>query len=123
MSGSFYIPCNRPAENLVKTRDPNVYRMCDRCSDHNVRNRGARVVAPYQEFMMKDFVFKTKHATLEAFLDVSVFFKNSDFEKAEIKFEDEVLILSPNMFFAILADDALTIYEKAAEAHQHASLA
>lgn len=123
ISGSFYIPCNRPAASLVKARDPNVYRMCETCADHNVRNRGARLVAPYKEFMMKEFVFKTKHATLESFLDMSMFFKDGELDKVETKVEDEVLIMSPVMFFAVFAADALELYEKAAEAHQNAALA
>jgi hypothetical protein len=46
-SREFYIPCNRPAEFLVQTKDKSPYRMCDMCTDHNVRNRGAHVIATY----------------------------------------------------------------------------
>lgn len=47
MSHQFYIPCNQPATRMVKTRDPNPYRMCDMCADHNVRNRGAKDIGPF----------------------------------------------------------------------------
>jgi hypothetical protein len=46
-SHNFYIPCNRPAAKIVKTRDPEPYRMCDICANHNVRNRGATIVGDY----------------------------------------------------------------------------
>jgi hypothetical protein len=44
LSHKFYIPCGRPAEYIVKNRDPRPYAMCEACADHNVRNRGARYV-------------------------------------------------------------------------------
>lgn len=46
MSKRFYIPCNAPAAFIVKHdgRDEGPYRMCAACADHNVRNRGGRVV-------------------------------------------------------------------------------
>lgn len=40
-----YIPCGQPAVALVKNRDPNPYFMCMGCADHNVRNRGAKIIA------------------------------------------------------------------------------
>ncbi len=40
-----YIPCGKPAMALVKNRDPKPYFMCEGCADHNVRNRGAHIVA------------------------------------------------------------------------------
>lgn len=49
MSHNFYIPCNRPATRIVKTRDPSAYRMCEACADHNIRNRGAQLVGAYQK--------------------------------------------------------------------------
>lgn len=45
-SHSFYIPCDRIAYWMVKTRDPKPYRMCAACADHNVKNRGAEIVGP-----------------------------------------------------------------------------
>jgi len=49
LSREFYVPCNAPATLLVKNRDPRPYRMCAACADHNVHNRGARVVRPLTE--------------------------------------------------------------------------
>jgi len=48
LSGSAYIPCNAPAVFMVKNRDPQPYRMCQACADHNVRNRGAKIIGPYK---------------------------------------------------------------------------
>lgn len=48
LSLATYIPCNRPAEFMVKTRDPQPYRMCDMCADHNVKNRGATLLGPLE---------------------------------------------------------------------------
>lgn len=48
LSHSFYIPCNRPAVSIVEHRDGR-YRMCEMCADHNVRNRGAKLVGPYRK--------------------------------------------------------------------------
>ena len=45
LSHSHYIPCGKPATCLVKNRDPKPYFMCDACADHNVRNRGATIIA------------------------------------------------------------------------------
>jgi hypothetical protein len=40
-----YIPCGRPAEAIVYSgRDGRGYLMCLGCSDHNIRNRGAKLV-------------------------------------------------------------------------------
>ena len=47
MSHNFYIPCNAPAVFMVKSRDPQTYRMCFACMDHNTRNRGATCIGPY----------------------------------------------------------------------------
>lgn len=47
LSAQFYIPCNRPAERMVKTADPRPYRMCGMCANHNVKNRGAEDQGPY----------------------------------------------------------------------------
>lgn len=44
LSHQFYIACGRPAEFVVKNRDPRPYAMCAACADHNVRNRGAYYV-------------------------------------------------------------------------------
>ena len=42
-----YHPCNVPAVFMVDNGDDKAYRMCAPCADHNVRNRGARIVGPY----------------------------------------------------------------------------
>lgn len=45
----FYIPCNAPAESVVKFRSgEGPYRMCAACADHNIRNRGAELIGPYK---------------------------------------------------------------------------
>ncbi len=46
-SHSFYIPCNQPAVKVVKTRDPEPYRMCLMCATHNQKNRGAVIWGDY----------------------------------------------------------------------------
>ncbi len=48
-SREFYIPCNRPAKHIVgwEHRSEGPYRMCDMCTEHNVKNRGARIIGPY----------------------------------------------------------------------------
>lgn len=40
-----YIPCGAPAVAIVDNGDSRPYYMCEGCADHNVRNRGARVVS------------------------------------------------------------------------------
>lgn len=41
-----YIPCCRPAVSVVwHDRDQRAYPMCAMCTDHNVRNRGGRLIA------------------------------------------------------------------------------
>ena len=45
LSVRMYIPCGKPATFLVKNRDPKPYFMCEACADHNVRNRGAKILA------------------------------------------------------------------------------
>ena len=47
LSHNFYIPCNAPATQLIKTSDPQPYRMCEPCASHNARNRGAHSLGPY----------------------------------------------------------------------------
>ena len=68
---------------------------------------------------MSEFVHKTKFATLNAFIDVKMTFKDGDLSSVEIKHEDEVLIMSSDMFFAVMGGDAHQLYEKAAEAEQN----
>lgn len=48
-SHSFYIPCNKPAVNVVgwKGRSDNPIRMCEFCTDHNVKNRNGYIVEAY----------------------------------------------------------------------------
>ena len=53
MSRRFYIPCNQPATRMVQFRGgataggEGPYRMCDSCSWHNVRNRGAEDIGAF----------------------------------------------------------------------------
>ena len=47
----FYAPCNKPAINIVGWKHrPNEgpYRMCEMCTDHNVKNRGAMIVEKFR---------------------------------------------------------------------------
>ena len=48
-SHNFYIPCNKPAVSIVgwKGRSDTPIRMCDMCTDHNVKNRNGYIVEPY----------------------------------------------------------------------------
>jgi len=46
-SRDFYIPCNRPATQVVRHRDDADYRMCDMCANHNIKNRGAVFAGVY----------------------------------------------------------------------------
>lgn len=43
-----YIPCNKPATQIIRAKDGVVIAMCDMCADHNTRNRGATLIGPYQ---------------------------------------------------------------------------
>lgn len=50
MSATRYIPCGDDATKLVLSdRGTRLYFMCEPCADHNVRNRGAILVATHQE--------------------------------------------------------------------------
>jgi hypothetical protein len=48
-SGSSYIPCDAPATNVVgwRNRTDKPIRMCDFCTDHNVKNRNGYIVRNY----------------------------------------------------------------------------
>ena len=49
LSREKYIPCNAPAVAIIyHDRDRREYRMCAPCADHNVRNRGGKMVGPYK---------------------------------------------------------------------------
>lgn len=45
----FYAPCNAPAVNVVgwKGRRDKPIRMCEACTDHNVKNRGGFIAKLY----------------------------------------------------------------------------
>jgi hypothetical protein len=44
-SRGFYIPCGQPAVAVVRhDKDRRSYYMCAPCADHNVRNRGGKLV-------------------------------------------------------------------------------
>lgn len=47
LSRKAYIPCGRLATAIVRhDRDRRSYYMCGPCADHNVRNRGGKLVTP-----------------------------------------------------------------------------
>lgn len=72
--------------------------------------------------MSGNFVYATRHATLNAFIHVTMTFKDGDLEKVEIKHDRETITLSSDMFFALLGGDAHDLYEKAAESEQNERL-
>ncbi|MCD0415700.1 hypothetical protein LOC51_00600 [Rubrivivax sp. JA1024] len=49
-SVAVYMPCNAPATSVVgwKGRSDTPIRMCDACANHNIRNRGGELIAPYK---------------------------------------------------------------------------
>lgn len=49
LSYNYYIPCNKPAANVVgwKERSDAPIRMCEMCTDHNVRNRNGYIIERY----------------------------------------------------------------------------
>lgn len=48
MGSPFYLPCNQPAVHMIQHPSAEgPYRMCEHCADHNVKNRGAKIVGPY----------------------------------------------------------------------------
>lgn len=63
-----------------------------------------------------------EHETIHQTMKVKLFFNDGDLERVEVKHVDEVVKMSPMMFFAIFQGDAFDIYEKAAKAHQNATL-
>lgn len=69
-----------------------------------------------------NFVYATRHATLNAFIHVIMTFKDGDLEKVLIQHDEEVIKISSNMFFALLGGDAHDLYEKAAESEQNERL-
>ncbi len=74
----------------------------------------------YDEFM-KRYRFEhtiERFATLNAFLNVKMFFEEGDLVKAEIRYDDEVIIMSSSMLFAVMGADAHQLYEIAASAEQ-----
>jgi hypothetical protein len=50
LSTSTYLPCGEPATQLVLSEHGSrLYPMCAGCADHNIRNRGAVLVAVHEE--------------------------------------------------------------------------
>lgn len=49
LSHNYYIPCNKPAVSVVgwKGRNDAPIRMCEMCTDHNVRNRNGVIIRKY----------------------------------------------------------------------------
>lgn len=72
--------------------------------------------------MSGNFVYATRHMVLETFIHVTMTFKDGDLEKVEIKHDRETIMLSSDMFFALLGGDAYDLYEKAAESEQNERL-
>lgn len=48
---SFYVPCNEPAVNIVgwKGRSDIPVPMCEKCTFHNIKNRGGQIIGPYEK--------------------------------------------------------------------------
>jgi hypothetical protein len=72
--------------------------------------------------MSGNFIYATRHATLNAFINVTMTFKDGDLEKVEIKYHEEIVSMSGDMFFAIMGGDAHDLYEQAAESEQNERL-
>lgn len=72
--------------------------------------------------MSGNFVYATRHATLNAFINVTMTFKDGDLEKVDVQHEQEKISMSSDMFFALLGGDAHDLYEKAAESEQNERL-
>jgi hypothetical protein len=49
---------------------------------------------------------------------MKLLFEDETLQRVEVKLEDEVLIMSSDMFFAIFGGDAHQIYDKACESLQ-----
>lgn len=69
-----------------------------------------------------NFIYATRHATLNAFINVTMTFKDGDLEKVDIRHLDETISMSSDMFFALMGADAHDLYEKAAESEQNERL-
>ena len=69
-----------------------------------------------------NFIYATRHATLNAFINVTMTFKDGDLEKVDIRHLDETISMSSDMFFALMGGDAHDLYEKAAESEQNERL-
>lgn len=48
---------------MVKNRDPNPYRMCEPCAEHNVRNRGAQIIGAVQMAEVTHYPSRSKGPT------------------------------------------------------------
>lgn len=51
---NLFVPCGKPAVFIVRNRDPHQYTMCEACADHNVENRGAKIVKNGEKFKLAD---------------------------------------------------------------------
>ena len=68
---------------------------------------------------MTDFWFTSKHGSLDVFL----FSKDGEtINQVRVKFQDEVTIMSSEMFFEIFSENARDIYEEAATKWQNERL-
>lgn len=72
--------------------------------------------------MSGNFVYATRHATLNAIIHVIMFFEEGDLKKVDIEHDQEKISMSSDMFFALLGGDAHDLYEKAAESQQNERL-
>lgn len=69
-----------------------------------------------------NFVYATRHATLNAFIHVTMTFKDGDLKKVDVQHDNEKISMTGDMFFALLGGDAHDLYEKAAESEQNERL-
>jgi hypothetical protein len=55
-SWGLYVPCRKQATTIVHhPKDRRSYYMCDACADHNLRNRGGKLVASKTAFIRERY--------------------------------------------------------------------
>lgn len=56
MSRAAYVPCGAPATSIVRhDKDGRSYLMCTPCADHNLRNRGGKLVSSLDETILERY--------------------------------------------------------------------
>ena len=71
---------------------------------------------------MSEFVYRTDFTRRGHFVRFTLRFLDGDMERVEMKLGEEVLSMSPQMFFAIFGDEAHYLYDQAATEEQNERL-